>query len=137
MTPIYSKIHPEKLLHLIVRKDAFKEGRIDLCPADQFLQCAALRMNHGKTFRPHQHIWHRINDDRVAQESWAVIKGTVKVFLYDLDGTLIHTDIIQAGEASFTFLAGHTYEILEDDTRVLEYKTGPYLGQEHDKTFID
>ena len=36
-----------------------------------------------------------------------------------------------------TFQGGHTYEILEDDTIVYEYKTGPYKGQENDKVFID
>ena len=39
-------------------------------------------------------------------------------------------------EATFTFEGGHNYEIQENDTRILEYKTGPYLGQEHDKVFI-
>ena len=33
-------------------------------------------------------------------------------------------------------LGGHNYEILEDDTHVLEYKTGPYFGIEFDKKFI-
>ena len=30
----------------------------------------------------------------------------------------------------------HTYEILEDNTLVYEYKTGPYLGIKKDKEFI-
>ena len=36
-----------------------------------------------------------------------------------------------------TFQGGHTYEILEEDTIVYEYKTGPYKGQANDKEFID
>ena len=32
---------------------------------------------------------------------------------------------------------GHTYEILESDTLVYEYKTGPYEGQKLDKEFIN
>ena len=35
-----------------------------------------------------------------------------------------------------TFEGGHTYTILEDETIVYEYKTGPYKGQENDKVFI-
>ena len=31
---------------------------------------------------------------------------------------------------------GHTYSILEDDTVIYEYKTGPYFGQTLDKEFI-
>ena len=136
MTKIYSHINPDKLLHMIVRRGDFSQERTDLCPPEQFIQCAALRFDKGKTFRPHQHIWHRFNGDRIPQESWSVIKGRVKVFFYDLDGQLLHTDIVEAGEATFTFEGGHNYEIQENDTRILEYKTGPYLGQEHDKVFI-
>jgi hypothetical protein len=36
-----------------------------------------------------------------------------------------------------TFRGGHNYLILEDDTIVYEYKTGPYLGQELDKVFLN
>jgi hypothetical protein len=35
-----------------------------------------------------------------------------------------------------TFRGGHNYYILEEDTIVYEYKTGPYLGQDLDKEFI-
>lgn len=136
MTKIYSKINPDTLLHMIVRRSNVKRGRTDLCPNDQFLQCAALRLEKDTTFKPHQHLWHRFNDDRIPQESWVVISGCVKVFFYDLDGSLIHEDIIEAGEASFTFQGGHNYLIMKDDTVVFEYKTGPYYGQEKDKVFI-
>ena len=44
---------------------------------------------------------------------------------------------VNPGDASFTLEGGHTYEILEDDTLVYEYKTGPYEGQKLDKTFLD
>ena len=37
---------------------------------------------------------------------------------------------------SFTLQGGHNYLILEDDTLVYEFKTGPYEGQEFDKKFI-
>ena len=73
----------------------------------------------------------------IAQESWVVIKGAVIVKMYDLDDALIATPILKAGDCSMTFQGGHTYEILEDDTIVYEYKTGPYKGQENDKEFIN
>jgi hypothetical protein len=41
------------------------------------------------------------------------------------------------GSANVITLEGaHTYTILENDTLVYEYKTGPYEGQELDKQFI-
>ncbi len=108
-----------------------------MAPEDQFLQLATLKMNSGDTFRSHQHIWKK--PDRlevIAQESWVVIKGSVKVFMFDIDGTLLGEEIIYPGDCSMTFEGGHNYEALEDDTIVYEYKTGPYTGIENDKVFL-
>ena len=56
--------------------------------------------------------------------------------MYDLDDTIIHEPILNPGDISMTFRGGHNYVALEEDTIVYEYKTGPYKGQENDKTFI-
>jgi cupin fold WbuC family metalloprotein len=136
MKHIYSKKDPSKLLHIINRFDEIVD-RTNVAPDDQFIQLATLRMPKGKTFRPHQHIWKPSPTANViAQESWVVIKGSVKIFMYDIDGELLDTDVINIGDCSMTFEGGHTYEILEEDTVVYEYKTGPYTGIENDKVFL-
>ena len=136
MEKIYSKIEPNKLLHVINRISDIKERTI-LIPDDNFIQCATLKMKKGRTFEPHKHITKdRHHPEQIAQESWVIIKGKVKCIFYDLDDTIISTPILEAGDASFTLYGGHTYEILEDDTIVYEYKTGPYEGIELDKVFI-
>ena len=137
MEKIYSKIQPDKLLHIIVRKEDLTPGRKDVVPEDNFIQCAILNMEKDKTFKPHKHIWKERTRNVIAQESWIVIQGKVKCVFYDLDNNIIDTPILNPGDASFTLEGGHTYEILEEDTLVYEYKTGPYEGQELDKTFID
>jgi cupin fold WbuC family metalloprotein len=93
-------------------------------------------MENGKTFRPHKHIWKERNRNVIAQESWIVVQGKVKCIFYDLDDTIITEKIIEQGDASFTLQGGHNYLILEDNTLVYEYKTGPYEGQQLDKVFI-
>ena len=134
---IYSRIDSDKLLHIIQRFYEI-EGRTDVAPANEFLQLATLRMEKGKTFRPHQHIWKPCQNAQViAQESWVVIKGSVKCHLYDTNGELLREEVIRQGDCSMTFEGGHTYTILEDDTVVYEYKTGPYQGQVNDKVFLD
>tara|TARA_S200000501_G_scaffold220397_1_gene206802 strand:+ start:116 stop:541 length:426 start_codon:yes stop_codon:yes gene_type:complete len=136
MKKIYSKVEKDKLLHIINRYDEI-EGRSDVAPEDQFIQLATLRMEKGKTFRPHKHIWKPSSSPEViAQESWVIIKGSVRIFMYDINDSLIGEEIIKKGDCSMTFEGGHTYEILEDDTVVYEYKTGPYTGQANDKVFI-
>ena len=136
MEKIYSKIKPNKLLHLINRVSEIQD-RTNVADDEQFLQLATLRMYKGQTFKPHKHIWKKFPVEQViAQESWIVVKGRVRCIFYDLDDTVIATPIIGEGDCSMTFEGGHTYEILEEDTIVYEYKTGPYEGIEMDKTFI-
>jgi cupin fold WbuC family metalloprotein len=137
MEKIYSKIDPNKLLHIIVRKKEITPGRQDIVSEEHFIQCSILNMEKGKTFRPHKHIWKERTRNVIAQESWIVIQGSVKCIFYDLDNTIIAEPILYPGDASFTLEGGHNYLILEDNTLVYEYKTGPYEGQALDKTFLD
>jgi len=137
MEKIYSKIEPDKLLHIVVRKEEMLPGRQDIVPEDNFIQCSILNMTKGKTFKPHRHIWKQRTRNVIAQESWIVIQGKVQCIFYDIDNTVVSTPILEVGDASFTLEGGHNYIILEDDTLVYEYKTGPYEGQALDKTFID
>ena len=136
MQKIYSKIDPNKLLHIIVRKKEITPGRQDIVPENNFIQCSILNMEKGKTFKPHKHIWKERTRNVIAQESWIVIQGSVKCIFYDIDNQIIATPILYSGDASFTLEGGHNYEILENDTLVYEYKTGPYEGQQLDKQFI-
>lgn len=135
MEKIYSKVDPTVLLHLIYRFGEV-EGRTNVAPDDNFLQMASLKMHKGQTFMAHKHVWKDGPKNIIAQESWVVLQGSVRAILYDLDDTIIREVIINRGDCSMTFHGGHNYEILEEDTVVYEYKTGPYQGQELDKAFI-
>jgi cupin fold WbuC family metalloprotein len=137
MEKIYSKMQPDKLLHVIVRRTDITPGRNEVIPEQHFIQCALLNMEEGKTFKPHKHIWKPRKHMVIAQESWIVIQGSVKCTFFDLDNQIIAEPILYPGDASFTLEGGHTYTILENDTLVYEYKTGPYEGQSMDKTFIE
>lgn len=136
MEKIYSKVNKNVLLHVIVRANEIKEGREDIIPEQHFIQCSTLKLNKDTTFRPHKHIWKERVENKIAQESWVIIKGSVKCIFYDLDDSIISEPILYAGDSSFTLEGGHNYLILEDETVIYEYKTGPYEGQVFDKTFI-
>ena len=136
MKKIFSRIEPSKLLHIINRFEEITI-RTNVAPDHQFLQLATMRLDKGKTFQPHKHIWKSLENNQViAQESWVIIKGSVCVHLYDIDDEHIADEIIKQGDCSMTFEGGHTYSILENDTVVYEYKTCPYFGQINDKEFI-
>tara|TARA_Y100000310_G_C20698691_1_gene827708 strand:+ start:3303 stop:3734 length:432 start_codon:yes stop_codon:yes gene_type:complete len=143
MKKIYSKQEPEKLLHIICRKEELglskkaEGGRVDVAPEDQFLQVAAIQMNAGKTFKPHRHIWKEGEKQVIVQESWVVISGSVRATLYDLDDSILTEEQLTPGDLSITFEGGHNYMATQSDTFVYEFKIGPYKGIENDKTFIE
>ena len=137
MIKYYSKINPSKLLHIVVRKEDLIPGRVEVVPENNFIQCALLNMEKDKTFKAHKHIWKERSRNIIAQESWIVVQGKVRCTFYDLDNEILVEPILGPGDASFTLEGGHTYTILEDNTLVYEYKTGPYEGQKLDKLFIN
>ena len=140
MEIIYSKVEEGRALHLIKRLSEIEQQgvfRVDIVDPSNFIQCSSLNMAKGKTFKPHKHIFkERTYKKQIAQESWVVIKGSVKCIFYDIDDTIIAEPILYPGDASFTLGGGHNYLMLEDDTIVYEYKTGPYEGQKNDKVFL-
>lgn len=139
MIKIYSEYEPAILLHIILQPhDIYnrQEERFDVISEKNFIQCAVLNMDKKK-FKPHIHIIHECKNEKIAQESWVILKGSVKFFCYDIvSNKPLSEHILTQGCVTFTLAGGHTYEILEQGTVVLEYKTGPYFGQEKDKRFI-
>ena len=72
-------------------------------------------------------IWDKFSEEF---SSFSTVEG---------DTLLTLVDLARRRPASFDLIhvdGGHTYEILEEDTIVYEYKTGPYEGQSLDKTFL-
>ncbi|HAI40846.1 MAG TPA: hypothetical protein DCM40_23455, partial [Maribacter sp.] len=75
-------------------------NRTDLCPEEEFIQCATLKLNKGKTFRAHKHIEKSRSFARhIAQESWVVVRGSVEAYFYDLDDSFIQSVILRSGDA--------------------------------------
>ena len=137
MIKIYSKMDPNVLCHMVLRKKEIVEERTDIISAQNFLQLSTLNMPKGKTFRPHKHIWKPGEKEVIAQESWVVIEGMVKVFFFDTNGKSLEDIILHPGDSSITLQGGHTYLSMRDNTKVYEFKTGPYKGQKLDKVFLD
>lgn len=135
MKKIYSKVQKDVLLHCVVTSDDLTKNRLDISPDNEFLQLSGFIIDEGKTYRPHKHIpCEKIVT--ITQECWVVISGKIKVFHYDLDDTIINEEILNPGDITITFRGGHNYLCLENNSKIYEFKTGPYFGQENDKVFI-
>jgi hypothetical protein len=137
MKKIYSKINNE-LLHIIYDTNIIEENRVDLIESENFLQCALVKNSQvGYKYRPHSHNTNKVEYKNIqTQESWFLLAGSIKVYHYDIDGKLLNTEILKKGGLNITLKGGHTLEILEKNTLIMEHKNGPYLGFEKDKTLL-
>lgn len=135
MKKIYSRVEPDRLLHFIQTPADFGI-REELISQGEILQLSCQAVPGNTKFRPHRHIPKKVEIKEItAQESWVIISGRVRVTFYDLDDVILEKIDLEAGDVSVTLAGGHGYEILED-SKILEFKTGPYLGQAQDKVFI-
>ena len=132
----HDSLNKELLLHQLIKLSDIQNKRLNISPPEESLQVSFLPLKKGQTFKAHKHI-EFMRKMPLAQESWVVIQGKVKVYYYDLQNNEIATRILSKGDASITYRGGHNYLTLEDETVVYEYKTGPYLGQQYDKVFLN
>jgi len=132
---IYSSKKKDILLLAINRFEDISNARTDMCPATQFLQVYTKKMKKGDWFADHSHNpLERVTTK--TQEGWIVLGGKINARFLDIDDTLIYETVLTAGDCAVVFDGGHGFEVLEEDTILYEFKTGPYYGVEKDKTFI-
>ena len=97
-----------------------------------FIQALHWRYDAGKKLQSHEHL-HVPRTAAHTQEVIVVLRGRVRATVYDAARNAVATVEIGPGEAMALLRHGHGYEILENDTRVLELKNGPYPGAEVDR----
>ena len=132
----YSKVEKGVLMHQLFKPKVKKDyQRINISPENESIQVSHLSLKDKQTFKAHKHVVFK-RDMPMAQESWVVIEGKVKIFYYDMDDKLITTREMTPGDCTITYRGGHNYQALEENTIVYEFKTGPYFGIEKDKVFI-
>ena len=136
MEQVYSKVKEDCLLLSLVRSSDVTENRIDLSPEEEYLQVAVKKLTKGTSFKPHKHKELKRNTD-LTQEAWVFLSGRVRAKFYDLDDSLILDTEMTGGDCVVVFRAGHSFEVLDDNTTIYEFKKGPYYGIEADKEFIN
>ena len=97
-----------------------------------FIQALHWRYDGGKKLQAHEHL-HVPRTATHTQEVIVVLRGRVRTTVYDAAHNVVAVVEVATGEAMALLRHGHGYEILEDDTRVLEIKNGPYPGAEKDR----
>jgi len=68
------------------------------------------------------------------QEVLVVISGSIEATIYSLEQKEVAKIKVSEGEVLVLLNSGHGYQVLEDLTKVIEIKNGPYLGSDIDRT---
>ena len=124
--------HNNQIICIIYRDKDWVEGLNFVTPDEMFVQVGSWWYDKGKVLDKHVHK----DFDRVAkrtQECVYVRKGSMKVTLYKEDLSMLDTFILNQGDLAVFAYGGHGYEILENDTQIIESKNGPFLDVETDK----
>lgn len=125
--------HNGNILAIVYRDEDWVQGLNFITPNDLFVQVGSWWYNKGQKLASHKH-----NDfERKAmrtQEMTYVKRGSMKVLLYDEDKNFLQDFVLKEGDLAVFAYGGHGYEILDDGTKIIEAKNGPFVDVETDKT---
>lgn len=97
-----------------------------------FIQVGAWSYDAGKELLKHIHNEVERKVTR-AYECLYIVSGKIRANIYDLQENFMESFEAETGDIVILLESGHGYTILEDGTKVLEVKNGPYLGAETDR----
>jgi cupin fold WbuC family metalloprotein len=128
-----SRKTPDRLLHAIVDPSFLRQGRVDVSPSQEWLQLSLIALDAGGSIRPHTHDVKPLKTDDapnwLTQEAWVVMRGSVRIRLYDEDHERLDELTLDAGRLVVTFHGGHSFFGAEPGTLLLECKNGPFTGR--------
>lgn len=115
-----------------ITPEDIKDGLNFFSEDNEFIQVGAWGYDSGKELLAHIH--NEVPRTAVrTYEALYIISGSLTAKIYALNGEPVEAFTVKAGEILILLECGHGYSILEDNTRVLEFKNGPYPGAETDR----
>jgi len=123
-------------LAIYLSSSSWGKGLNFLTEDKDFIQVGIWGHDKDMKLQPHMHNELRRDISRT-QEVIFVKSGKVAAYIFDEKENLVRKLELHPGDVLILLKGGHGYEILEDDTCVLEVKNGPYLGAEVDRRRIE
>lgn len=122
----------EQIIAIIYRDSDWIPGLNFITPSELFLQVGSWWYPKGKKLQSHFHK-NFLREATRTHEMTYVKQGSMKVTLYSDDKRIINEFILDKGDLAIYAYGGHGYEILSDDTQIIEAKNGPFISVEEDK----
>ena len=119
----------------IIRADVRVSQTTFFSPADSSFQFGLLAHEAGFVEPPHYHKWvpREIKD---LQQMFVVQRGVVVVELYNDESELLREVTLRQGDAIVLIHGVHAIRV-EEDMQCISVKQGPFLGDVHDKIFVE
>ncbi len=125
----------ETVLARLIRSEELQAGLQFFSEDGESIQVGAWTYDKEKTLPAHIH--NEVERKFLCTcETLYVISGSLKADIYDDAAAKTAETVVYAGDILILLSGGHGYEILEDGTKVLEIKNGPYPGAERDRRRI-
>jgi len=124
-----------QILAIVIRGSDWGEGLNFVSSFEDYQQVGIWGYNKGQKLAPHIHVV-APREIQHTQEVIFVKEGRVRADVYNFEKTLLRTIELGKGDTMILLNGGHGYQILDDNTRVLEVKNGPYIGAEKDRERI-
>ena len=118
-------IHQNLLFALIIRNKVFDKGISFLTDDSLTQQLAIMKYDKGFCIQPHFHL----PIERVIHgtpETLIIKNGALKVIFYNEDQNEIDSTILFENEIIMLINGGHGFEVLKDETEIIEIKQGPF-----------
>jgi len=128
------KINDSKgiLLCIVYKDEDWVEGLNFITDDSLFIQVGSWWYQNGKNLATHKHNTVP-RESNITQEMVYVKRGSMLATIYDQDMNFIEEVILKEGDLAIMVYGGHGYKILDDDTKIIEAKNGPFLSVEIDK----
>ena len=126
----------DTLIAKIIKENDWAENLKFYTDDKDFVQVSTWNYNSGKHLKAHGHkIYERVTNK--TNEVIFVKSGKLNVTLFSEKDEVLETVTLGKGDILISYNGGHAYDILDDNTQVLEVKNGPYPGLEKDKKIIE
>lgn len=133
--PIKTIIAAEGILARFIPEDEWNIGSKFFSDDNEYLQVGTWNHPAGRVLGPHIHNEVKRTIDYTCEVIF-IYSGRVLASIYDCREQIIEKLELKRGDTLILLKGGHGYEILEEDTRVLEIKNGPYRGPQIDRRVI-
>lgn len=122
-------------LAIIIKSTDWEKGLNFVSEQEDYQQVGFWGYDRGKKLVPHIHL---VQPRQIlqTQEVLFIKKGLIRVDIYNEKEEFFKSIELEEGDVAIFLRGGHGYEVLENETKVLEIKNGPYVGSEKDRKKI-